>query len=211
MFEKREFSVDAEHDSLRLVVVLAFIISGIAGFAYLSFTFQAGGINILAIFGSLIIAAGVSSTLERALKKRWPSGKVIEIEPTRIALLHQGQVKDQVQKTEASRLMLWRFTVSRRTRVPKGWFMVATAVEQDDPHLAVYTLMSPQMYETFDIDNRFKVLEKPNAGVEADELRLAGEQRRLMRAESLRWHDGVEMTADDFMIYFGLLDKVFAA
>ncbi|MEM6529263.1 MAG: hypothetical protein AAF653_13275, partial [Chloroflexota bacterium] len=107
-------------------------------------------------------------------------------------------------------VLKWRFRISKRTRVPKGWYMVAVALEKDEEYIAVYTLMSPEVYKQFDPDTAFTMLEKPDKKATGDSLRLAGEQRRLHKMESVRWHEGVEMTNEHFMAYVQQVNRVFA-
>ncbi|MEO1440497.1 MAG: hypothetical protein AAFV33_08830, partial [Chloroflexota bacterium] len=106
-------------------------------------------------------------------------------------------------------VLKWRFKINKRTRVPKGWYVVATVLEKDDEYIAVYTLMSPEAYKQFDPDTVFSMLQKPDKKVGSDSLRLAGEQRRLHKMESVRWHEGVEMTNEHFMAYVQQVDRVF--
>ncbi len=205
--EKTVIPVDVEHGGLRLVIALIFIGAGIALYLLISALIPAGSLNLIAILGALLGAAGVAYLVESQLKRRWRSGKSVEISDEAV-VLHQPKNNDTVTiDPQVSLTMRWRFRIERRSRVPKGWYMVAAALEQDDQHITVYTLMSPQAYREFDPDERFTALEKAKDKGDAESLRLAGEQRRLHRAESLRWHEGVEMTHDDFVQYVGYLEK----
>lgn len=198
--------VDVEHNGLRLVVALVFVVAGIALYVVMAALIPAEVLNLLAILGALLGAAGIAYLTETQLKRRWQSGKSIKIS-RHVVALHQPRQADAITLNPDQALTLrWRFRIERRSRVPKGWYMVAAALEQDDKHITVYTLMSPQGYAAFDPDGRFTALEKTKESGDAGSLRLAGEQRRLHRAESLRWHEGVEMTNDDFIAYTGYLE-----
>ena len=124
------------------------------------------------------------------------------------------------QKIDAEKqvnVLLWRFTIKRRSRVPKGWYMVACAlqqVDQEETYLAVYTFMSPDAFDAlktghFTMLVSQKESEKSESTRHGQDLRLMGEQRRLHAAESARWMNGAEMTNDDFINFIRQLQEQF--
>jgi ABC-type antimicrobial peptide transport system permease subunit len=188
--------VDAEHDGIRLAVAGIFVVVAIISFFVLSATIPAESINLLAILGALVIAAAFTSLIERQLKARWPSGRALEITPEALAIRNKKETQASISPSADVQLMFWRFEVKRRTRVPKGWYVVAAGVKNkaDDTYITVYTLMSPEKYEAFDTDSRFTVLKKSSD----EDLRMAGEQKRLHGAESYRWREGCEVSSENF-------------
>lgn len=202
-----QIPVDAEHNSLRFVVAIVFVILAVGGYVLLSTLIPANVVNLVAVLGGLFIAAAGTYLFEQQLKRRWSSGRVLDIGHDAIRLLNRGDVQISVNPS-TSRTILWRFEITRRTRVPKGWFMVAAALESEDEVLAVYTLMPPETYKQIDPDGRFTKLQKvAPAGSSASDLRLAGEQKRLHRAEGYRWRDGAEVTNENFATYFAYLER----
>ena len=112
------------------------------------------------------------------------------------------KVQNDIDANQRVNVLLWRFQINRRSRVPKGWFMVACALEQDNLYLPVYTFMSLKDLENIkNSTGHFTLLQSQKEAKKQgnDNMRLAGEQRRLHTAESARWMEGAEMTQADFM------------
>lgn len=204
-----EIPVDLEHSGLRGIVIAVFILMVIVSYIGLNFLITASSINLAAILGALVIGAGGAYVVEQQLKARWKSGKLLRLTGGSATLVLPNDYKITMTPDDAVQVHRWRFQITRRTHIPKGWYMVAIALEQGDIYIAAYTFMSPQDYEMFDPDNRFTELKKMTTQGEEDSIRLAGEQRRLRRAESVRWHEGVEIKAADFRVYIEQLERLF--
>ena len=103
----------------------------------------------------------------------------------------------------------------RRSRVPKGWHMLACALEQDGRFLSVYTLISPAQFKNLEQAEKFTALQvkrdddKSPTRRGRDDMILAGEQRRLLLAENRRWTEGAEMSPDDFNRFLDQLAHMF--
>jgi hypothetical protein len=203
--------VDREHGALRLIIVVAFVGLWIIGFSISNALIVSEGLNIIAgIIGIVVSAAGVR-LLEPFLKTKWPSGRAVQIDQTGVRLTVRDRVQDEVKANEPVSVLLWRFKVKRRGRVPKGWFVIACALEQNDNYLPVYTFASPAQTDSLNNKARFTELlaEKSLKDVKHDSLRVAGEQRRLRLAEAHRWNNGAEMTLEDFEQFFERLNGQF--
>lgn len=207
--------VDAEHGGIRLAVVLVFIIGWIAAYIILSALISGAGLNVVALLGGFAVAYGLTSVAERMLKRRWPSGRILKLDERGVSLVLRGQVQQAMMIGEDAvvNALLWRFETRRRSRVPKGWSVLALALERDETYLCVYTFMSPDQVRQFVDAEHFTVLKSakdtPKSGAGRDDLLLAGEQRRLYLAEQQRWLNGAEMTRDDFQRYIDLLRQQF--
>ena len=206
--------VDPEHTAMRMTVLGLFVAGWALSFVVLNALIPSQGFNLIAIIASFALTALLNQQLERALKRRWPSGRVLYGSSSSVQIAQRGQVQQQIQTSQQVNVLTWRFQIRRRSRVPKGWYMVACALEQDDVYLPVYTFMSPQDFEQLNAGSYFTPLvsrKEMNAGVPAhqSDLRIAGEQRRLHMAESARWHSGAEMTASDFKRYIVWLQERF--
>ncbi len=197
--------VDPEHSAVRLAVIGLFIAGWALGFFVLNALISSEGLNIIAILVSFALAALTTQQAERVLKRRWPSGRVLQAADGRVQIVQRGQVQQEIRTGQQVNALTWRFAIRRRSRVPKGWYMVACALEQDDVYIAVYTFMPPQAFEQLGAGGHFTPLisrKELNAGGAAQgDLRMAGEQRRLHMAENARWNFGAEMTPDDFKRY----------
>lgn len=203
--------VDREHGGLRLSMILIFIGLWLLTFSIANSLIPSAGLNIIA--GLLAFAAaGVGGRLlEPLIKARWPSGRVVQVDADGVHLTYRGSTQEHIHSNETVSALLWRFRIERRSRVPKGWYVVACALEQDDRFLAVYTFASPDNMAALSKLAKFSDLLSDKAARDArqDSLRVAGEQRRLRLAEQHRWNDGAEMTYDEFTRYIERLNAQF--
>lgn len=206
-------SVDNEHGALRLTVVLIFIIVWIVSFFLVSILIPNDGLNLLGVIIGFGVAYGVTALLERYLKTHWPSGRVLQIEPDGVKLQHKGKLQQEMMSEDPVNVLLWSFKIPKqRGRVQKGWSMLACGLEYDDQYLTIYTFMSPKQLETFEMASAFKALiaKKKNQKKDLHEdLRLAGEQRRLRDAENYRWLNGGEIMPSDFITYIEQIKTLF--
>ncbi len=201
--------VDPEHSGLRMAVVGVFLIS--AAFFYFLITWlipQMGGINLIAAGGALAGATIMTQVTDRLFKHRWPSGRVLRIDADRIQLALRDNIQREIDGGQHVNVLMWRFTISKRTRIQKGWYMVALALQQDDLYLPVYTFVSPTEFEMMPYNKQITALQ-PRKKSEMQDLKLAGQQRRLHTAEDARWNEGAEMSQDDFRGYIVRLKQQF--
>lgn len=201
-------AVDTEHNSFRFAIVAIYAVFTIIIYLILDAIMPEANLNIIAGIIALVIAAVLTQQVERTLKARWPSGRVLAVnQADKIQILQNDTVQHEVNGQQQVNVLLWRFTVSRRARVPKGWHMIACALEQDETYVPVYTLISPDAFDALKAEQHFTVLISPKeqAKQQGGDLRLAGEQRRLHLAESNRWNSGAEVSNDDFIAYIRYL------
>jgi hypothetical protein len=209
MSDKQVFRLDPEHAPLRLAVLLCFFGAAALGYVVLTALIPSSGINVIALLGALFIGYVVTNLAERLLKGRWHSGRAVEIAPDgTIRLTKNGALESEMHPNRETNVLMWRFEISKRAQVPKGWSMVACALEHDGQYLALYTFMPPDHVATFDPKSEFRLLkgkkERPQTSSpvnplrDAPDLRLAGEERRLNEAETARWLGGGEMGRDNF-------------
>lgn len=203
--------VDREHSRLRLSIIAIFVVLWTIGFGVSNALIPSAGFDIIAILIGFGVAALGGRLIEPVIRERWPSGRAVVIDKQGVRLTLRDQIQTEVKASDAVSVLLWRFKVKRRGRVPKGWYVVACALEQDDNYLAVYTFASPDQSEALGKNARFIELlgDKALKNVKQDSLRVAGEQRRLHLAEAHRWHEGAEMTFEDFEQFFTRLNGQF--
>lgn len=206
------FSVDPEHSGLRLAVILSLF--GLAALIFVFITLLLPGLGaLIALFVSLGIGYLAASLLERQLKRRWPSGRVLELDVRAARLLRKTDVEMQIDGGLRVDVLCWRFEVRGRGRVPRGWYMVACALQQGDKAISAYTFMPQRRFEALAGHERFTVLSpaRETRGQPGSDMRLAGEQRRLKDAEYRRWQAGAELTPDDFERYVMRVFDLFAS
>lgn len=206
--------VDPEHGMLRLLVIVSFVVSGLGTYLLLN-TFVGDRIpfmNLISIGMAILMATFITRSVEAGMKRRWPSGRVFEIDGGKIRLKTGDEITREIDGEQHVNLLSWRFTINKRSRVPKGWYVVAVALMQDDLHLPIYAFMSPDDFEAMPHNEHFTVL-TPQKESEKDKsnLRLAGQQRRLRTAEYARWNEGAEMTKEDFLMALSTLQTSFPA
>jgi hypothetical protein len=206
--------VDSEHGALRLSIVGIFVVVWVITFAIANRLITNEGFNLIALIIAFAVAGLVARGSEQILQKRWPSGRVVEMNASTIQIMSKGKVQDTINAQEPFSILMWRFQTRKRSRVPKGWFVIACALEQDDTYLAVYTFASPVDAELLQKRFKFTTLaseKEANAkDVRQDSLRFAGEQRRLKLAETFRWNSGAEMSLADFETFINRLNGQFS-
>lgn len=200
---------DPEHAGLRLAVIAAFILGSVLGFFIVSALLPQNSLVLALVVG--FAAGGASATLlERGMKGRWHSGRELELTPSAVKLLTRGAPEVEISPYAAVEILRWRFQPKGRGRAPRGWSVVACALAQDDRKLAVYTIMSPQSLDALAGRERFKELtSEKRAASAAEDIRLAGEQRRLREAEAHRWQTGAELSNEDFAQFVAYAEKRF--
>jgi hypothetical protein len=206
--------VDNEHGALRFAVVAVFIAGWLISFIVLNSAIPNEGLNLIAIIVSFGLTALVTQQVEKALKKRWPSGRTVQIDHNSIRIVDKNGGQQTIDGSQQVNVHMWRFIIKRRSRVPKGWYMIACALEQDEAYLPVYTFMSPDQFDGLRNNSRFTTLvsqkeSSKSTGVGQADLRLAGEQRRLHTAENARWMNGAEMSVEDFQAFIKQLQIQF--
>lgn len=201
--------VDPEHGGLRIAVVGVFLISAVILYMLTTWLIpQMSGINIIAAGVALAGATIMTQVIDRLFKQRWPSGRALRIVDDRIQLVLRDKIQREIDGGQHVNVLMWRFTISKRTRIPKGWYMVAIALHQDDVYLPVYTFVSPTEFEMMPYNKQISALQ-PRKKTEMQDLKLAGQQRRLHTAEDARWSEGAEMSQADFRRYIDRLKQQF--
>ncbi|MCE2489275.1 MAG: hypothetical protein J4G17_04790 [Anaerolineae bacterium] len=195
---ERRFALDPEHGWLRVAMLLIFVGVWLLVFLLGQMLLTIDGSIVISIVAGFAMAAFSAQRLEGPLKQRWPSGRSVSVTDKNIRLLQREQEQESLDTSQEVNVLTWRFRISRRSRVPKGWFMVALALEQDERYIALYTFMSSDDFETLRNHGSFTALQGRRQRKESGDLRLAGEQKRLHSAEQLRWLQGGEMSREDF-------------
>ncbi len=202
----RRLPVDVEHLGIRVVVPLL----AIAGFFVMLWLVPV----LLAvtnlentILGTLVLPAAIAGAVgaaflgDRLLKQRWSSGREILVDDEYLVLRDRKQPEKVVAWSGRVNMLTWRFIVSRRGRIPKGFHCLALQLIQDDELVTVYTFCDPKKFDQVAESDAFIPLAARS--VVRDErlnLRVAGQQRRLLQAEDERWQAGAELLLEDFLM-----------
>ncbi len=210
--EKLQLQLDPEHNGLRLGMVGLFVAILVIVFLIANTLIASNGFNLLAGIVAFAVAAIVTRLSDPLLKRRFPSKRGLELDANGARMMLGDQVQSDIRADATANVHYWSFKIPRRGRMPRGWHVVACALQQDDTYLAVYTFASPAQTEELKKLRQFTELhsEKEKASAaKAESLRLAGEQRRLRLAEEHRWHDGGELTTADFEKFIKRLNELY--
>lgn len=210
--EKLQIQVDREHNALRLATVLLFIIVGVVIFLIANALIVSEGLNLLAAIIAFAVAALATRLAEPTLKRMWPSKRMLEMDAAGARLINDSAIQSNITAEATANVYYWCFKIPRRGRMPKGWYVIACALQQDDTFIAAYAFASPENLERLKELKEFTELhgeDKKAKAAKAESLRLAGEQRRLRVAEEHRWHDGAELTVPDFEAFIKRLNGLY--
>lgn len=210
VLENTAIPVDPEPVALRLLLIVILLAASVVGYIIVNSLFPGGSFNFIALGGGLLIGGMVMWASEKVLKPNWPPSRFVEVSPESVQITKRGTTEHSIDPTQHVNVLAWHFVISKRAHVPKGWYVVALALEQDDHYIPVYTFVPPDDFNEWNREQTFKKLEKTETNEDGrGDLRLAGEQRRLRMGEGARVFHGAEMTAEDFRTYVARLKQYF--
>jgi hypothetical protein len=209
MKDTLRYPVDIEHVGLRAAVLVTFFAASAIVCALSMLLVPDGGLLVAGVV-AVLLGIGAAALLERSLKGRWLSGRELHLDAGGLRLMRKGEVEKAIDAGAQVEVLRWRFQARKQRRIPKGWYVVALALLTDETTVALYTLMSPQRLEAVRAADRFKTLMPPaKTGSATEDMRLAGEQRRLHEAEVARWNSGAELSNDAFEAALSRIDMLF--
>jgi len=200
-------TVDSEHAGVRILGCLAFFLGTVAAYFLLSSLFVNSG---LLIFGAAL-AFGVALTYGADfLSKRYiPSKRSVLFVRDHVLLVKGEKIQAQIDAGQDVKLLQWHFESKRHPRVPKGWYVVANALEQDGEMISSYSIVSPEDFVSLPLARLSEPIQRKKRG-EGD-LRKAGNQRRIAHAEFHRTDMGAEMSPEDYRSYLEYLGDTYTS
>jgi hypothetical protein len=195
-----ELQVDPYPATIQLLSFGAFVGGGIIGYIGLSLVFALQVCSVIGILGGVGMGTLAAVGTERVLKQNWESNRFFFIQDDKLELKFGQEPQRELDPNEHINVTAWYFVTRRRSRVPKGWCVVALALEQDDIYISIYTLMSSEDFQDFDHARLFEHLsgKRKDYNMTDDDVRVTQHKQRLLTAETARSIDGVEMTNDAF-------------
>lgn len=149
---------------------------------------------------AIVAAIGAAFAGERLVKGRWTSGRELMFNGEYLVLRDRKQPERVIAWNSRVNLLTWRFVISRRGRIPKGYYCLALQLVQDEDLVTVYTFCDPKRVDDIEENEAFTPLASRKVlNDERLNMRAAGQQRRLLQAEDERWQHGAEITVDDFV------------
>lgn len=206
-----EFEVDREHSGVRMVGCVAFGFGSLISYMILGSIIPHGG--LITIGAALIIAVALTYGADYLTKRYWPSNRFIQFAGDVIKLVGGGKVQGAIDAEQNVNLLMWHFEAKRHPRVPKGWYVVANALEQDGEYIVTYSIVSPTDFESMPL-SRLSVKyqrKKKRKNEDGRDLREAGAYRRIAQAEFHRGELGAEMSQEDYYAYLDYLADTYTA
>lgn len=207
-----QLHVDPEHNGVRLGMVGLFVAILVITFVVANALISSDGFNILAGLIAFGLAAIITRFADPVVKRLLPSKRLLSLDASGAKLTKSDKVEAAISADTTANIYYWKFKIPRRGRMPRGWFVVACALQQEDTYIAMYTFASPAQTEWLSKMKNFTELHSEKtkgSAASTDSLRLAGEQRRLRVAEEHRWHDGGELTVADFETFIKRLNELY--
>ena len=205
-----EFTLDAEHSGVRVIGCFTFLVGVVVSFLIFNAFVPNGGLIVLA--AALVLAIGLTYAVDHLTKRLWPSNRHLQFVGDVIQLVQANQLQGRIDAAQNVNLMLWHFEAKRHPRVPKGWYVVANALEQDGEYIVTYSIVSPPAFDALPLSRlstRFQ-RQKGKRG-ETRDLRKAGSIRRIEQAEFHRGELGAEMSPEDYHAYLDYLTDTYTA
>ena len=205
-----EFAVDSEHSGVRMIGCFTFLFGAIFSFLILNTIIPNGGLIIIG--AAIAIAVGLTYAADFLSKKYWPSNRCIQFLGDLVQLTKSGTVQSEIDAGHNVNVLTWHFEARRHPRVPKGWYVVANALEQDGEYISAYSIVSPADFETLPLSRlstRFQ--RKKGKKDEGRDLRKAGNIRRIEQAEYFRGEFGAEMSPEDYRAYLEYLADTYTS
>jgi hypothetical protein len=214
--DERTMPIDAEHAGIRLAVPVLTVFGFVIGYFASSWLLQNADQDIpvgcIGVAVGIVLGILAAVLTDRYLKRIWPSGRSLTVNPDGLFLRDQRKKQDaetRITWDQRVNLLAWKFTIQRGSaRVPKGWVMLGLKLLQDEAQLVLYTFMPAKEASALPTYDRFVPLAS-RAQIDKGELSLreAGEQRRLLKAEDERWRDGAEVRREDFVPLLELINR----
>jgi hypothetical protein len=191
--------VDPYPAAVRLFAALGFIVGIVGGYVITAAYIGSGFCSPIGVIVGVVTGGIATIATERIARQLIPSKRFMHISDDKIAFVFNGKENRSIDPQSHVNATLWYFIIKRRSRVPKGWYMIAYALEQDDIFIPAFTLMSPETFEEFQYKDAFMQLKGSRKDYrDSEDLRLAGKQRQLLIVETARSIDGVEMFNPEF-------------
>ena len=199
-----EFPVDTEHGGVRTVGCLTFLIGSVSSWLILNTIIPNAGLITVGI--SILIAVVLTYTSDYLTKRYWPSNRYLQIVDDVIQLVKKETTQNSIDASQNVNLLMWHFEAKRHPRVPKGWYVVANALEQDGEYIVTYSIASPDDFKNLPLSRlSTKYERKKKKDDDSRDLRKAGNIRRIEQAEFHRGEFGAEMSLEEYQDYLNYL------
>lgn len=227
---------DQEHTGIRFAIPAIWVVAFVLFYFLIKAYFDSlppGGIGdyalALSCVGALPISLGVGAVCEYFLKRQWRSGREVKLGNQGLTVIRKEKEDVFVEWSKRANLIMWHFPLKgyprggRERRVPGSWVCLSCQVQQDDDRFIVFSLMSKKRAEPLLEEYRFHAINladffdtnavknwltaptRPSLPANM----LTGKEGPYWLAERRRWHEGLELTRDDFELFLQKVDQHF--
>lgn len=205
------FEVDREHSGVRMVGCITFLFGAIASYLIIGAILPHGG--LISIGAALIVAVGLTYAADYLSKRYWPSNRYLQFAGDIIQLVSGSKIQGAIDAEQNVNLLMWHFEAKRHPRVPKGWYVVANALEQDGEYIVTYSIVSPTDFAALPLSRLSTkyARKKKRKNEDGRDLREAGNYRRIAQAEFHRGELGAEMSQEDYYAYLDYLADTYTS
>ncbi|MCA9931106.1 MAG: hypothetical protein KC419_21625 [Anaerolineales bacterium] len=226
------FHADAEHDSLRMVVMLALLIALIGFFFLVQFAFRSMTNESPLVFVcsiTLVLALVLGWLLENGLKRVWHSGRKLTVDETGIRAVNKIAADMHLRWTANVTSLKWAFRMrayprsGRERRVQGSYYCIAVQLHQGGQQLVVFSFLPPKRAQALLASDSLKFVELDPGDVYKTSMRtrfvppvarpdipskvIAGPNGRYWLAEKRRWQEGFELEPKDFEQFLQLVEN----
>jgi hypothetical protein len=212
--DERVIPIDTEHSGQLLIPVLALVIAAavhVVGLMLFRNVLNKIASPICAmLLIDVVVFIAAWSAIDRFVRRIRPSSRYATLDGEALVITDGRHKPAQVTRIAWDRTVnvkAWKFTINRRTRVPKGWYCLALYLVQDETEAILYTFMNPQSAEAAIGYGHFVRLQPRQNTASSSDIDTLTEQRRLLKLENLRWQDGAEISPEDFNALLAVLQR----
>lgn len=208
--QPQELPADRFHAGVRMAVLGAWLASVVVVFLLLRAIVSAllgpvAGVGLLLVVVVAVAAAQPLAMLaEKALMRRWPSGRAARLVPGRLSWQDKAKTVD-LDLSQKVNYWRWQFEVRQRRsgRVPTGHHCLAIRLVQGEDEISLYSFVPPAKAEALIKDYPFYELRRSS---DKGKQTLGGRDAMFLAAEHTRWESGAELDPDDFQKLLAHLD-----
>lgn len=214
---------DPEHNGIRLAVPFLLVLGVAAGYGLLNlllalFFPALDTAGLLACAGGAPLGLGLAAAGENWLKRVWHSGTRLVCDEQGMAVWQGSRPGQSFLTAHELHLLAWQFTLTgyprggRERRVPEGWLCLAGQIQQDENQVVLYCYLSPKaagpllqqqtfhklnIGDVYDNSVRSRMLQPTRPKIPSQVI--AGKAGRYWLGERNRWHEGLELSPQDFL------------
>lgn len=226
---------DREHSGIQFSIPLIILAAGVGAFLLvdplvLEPLSDGGGLGGYRPFVRFVLAVvlglAVGGLAESLLKRAWPSGRQLRLDPGGLTIAEKGKGAGRIQWDKRVNILRWQFPMrghsraGRERRVPASHSLYACRLLQDEVAVIAYCYLAPRQQKDLVEPAHFVELDmsylkepgvlkrfNPPGRPAIPSALLTGKHGQLWAAEKERWQGGFELDPADYAILIGELTR----